>query len=469
MRTIILLSILFVVCLNSNAHKRAMYDIVIDTDGGVDDFRALTYFMASRDFNINAITTVDGVLSPHKTANYFRMLLDRYNHQGIQIGKGKLNNASKKYKNHALRQWQQVFPEMHEYDNFPKATDLLFEVIDNTPRATIFVAMGPLTNIAELIKEKPEVMLKVEMILWYCSFDDKPVGFNYQQDTAAYNYLMANNIPIKSLDAKGIKYNKDFPELIKHIDNSIYAKTFSEFITNFDKSYYWDDLLPIYLLFPTLFEEKRVFDNKIIVNPKPDAIFDILATGILNYDKPDEGVIFNEVPTSGFMIRSDLQNHIPEIISNHGYQEYKIVALTSEIHSHLGIYSIMGAKLGLRIMEYLHVGLDEVFIVTYAGSRPPVSCFNDGIQVGTGATIGYGKIKVANVETPEPRVKVIYNNREIMFTLKDEIVQDIRTTISGLVNKYGLDSEMYWTELRKIGIEYWKDICRFNAFKIEEL
>ncbi len=461
------LSLLFCVQ-DAFGHKRALYNVVIDTDCGVDDFRALTYFMASRDFNINGITTVDGVFSPEESAAYVHMLLDKYQHQGIPVGQGKSNNADKKFRNHAKPQWDNIFPTPVKRD-FPSANEIMYNALNNVRKTTIIVALGPLTNIADFAQKHPELIPKIEMVLWYSNFNDKPEGYNYSQDKDAYRKIAELKIPIKIIHSGGLVYSDDFIDNCKHIKNSIYSDLLVKFMDGSKNKFIWDEIIPVYLLYPTLFDETRINDYTIFVRPNPQMMFDILATTILNYDKPDEGVIFNEIPTSGYMLRIDLQDYVKDIIDAYGYQEFKITALTSEIHSHLGIYSILGAKLGLRIMEYLHAGLDEVSIVSLAGSRPPVSCFNDGIQVGTGATIGYGKIRVKETDSPLPAVIVEYNKRRILFSLKDEIIASIRSDIGELIKLYGLDSDMYWSELRKISFGYWKNISRFEAFDIEEI
>jgi formylmethanofuran dehydrogenase subunit E len=51
-----------------------------------------------------------------------------------------------------------------------------------------------------------------------------------------------------------------------------------------------------------------------------------------------------------------------------------------QFHEHLGIYSILGAKMGFRAREYFNVGIDELKIKSFVGSRPPVSCLNDGLE-----------------------------------------------------------------------------------------
>jgi len=70
-----------------------------------------------------------------------------------------------------------------------------------------------------------------------------------------------------------------------------------------------------------------------------------LISSILNSDKPQSSVVFNEIPTEGYMVMKDIAKHSKELISRHGYNEFKITALCSEIHSHIGIYNILGQKL----------------------------------------------------------------------------------------------------------------------------
>ena len=47
--------------------------------------------------------------------------------------------------------------------------------------------------------------------------------------------------------------------------------------------------------------------------------------------------------------------------------------MTNEIHGHTGIYSIIGAKMGIRAMEYFNVGVNNLMITSFAGSEPPLS------------------------------------------------------------------------------------------------
>ncbi len=451
------------------AHKRAKYNIVIDTDAGVDDFRAISIFTASKDFNINCITTVDGVLDPKTGASFIKQTLQLYHHEGIPIGAGKDYKASKKYSKHALSYWSNFFPEYKE-ESFVNAVDLLNFSIKNEKSRTIIIAAGPLSNIAQMIEKYPENSSKIEMILWFSEWSTKPEGYNYETDKEAYKKIIESNIPLKIISGNGICYEKDFFNICNEI-NSVYANSFYRFFekTENENIWYWDEMLALYLLYPSLFNEVNEGGYVKTITPKTDSYFDILVSGILNSDKPEAGVVFNEIPSSGYMLIKDVDNISEKIIEKHGYTEFKIVALTSEIHSHMGIYSILGAKTGLRIMEYLHAGLDEIEIISYAGFSPPISCFNDGLQVGTGSTIGYGTITVDTSQGIKPAVLVKYNGREILFSIKPEIISEIRTDVGELIKSYGLESEMYWKKLREISIsKYWLGMSRYEILDIEE-
>ena len=50
------------------SHNKAKYHVIVDTDGGIDDFRAICLLLASPEIEVIAVTTTDGVLNPVKTA-----------------------------------------------------------------------------------------------------------------------------------------------------------------------------------------------------------------------------------------------------------------------------------------------------------------------------------------------------------------------------------------------------------------
>ena len=465
---ICLILLFFFVAPDASAHQRAKYNVVIDTDCGMDDFRALTYFMASRDFNINAVQSSGGVIDAESSAKCLSTLLAEFHHEGIMLGKGLNPKSYKKDCSAAMEFWK------NQLRNGPEVrANALYDAIVNSRKPVIYVAMGPLTNLADLVEKHPDVVSKLTYIVWTSRTNEKhyPCGYNYNLDKPSFDKVAASGLKIKVLDAGNVLYPDDFLSLLPEIATP-YARTFARFYEGqkFSSVRFCDDLLPFYILYPELFEESAGGQDFSVLRPKQEAYFDVIATRILNAVETEKGVIITEMPRSSSMLSADVAPLSEQILSKYGYTEYKLVLLTSEMHSHLGIYSIIGAKMGLRILEYLHVGLDEVNIVSNAGSEPPISCLNDGLQIGAGTTLGYGAIAISNAGDVSPSAVVTYNGRKLLFKVKDEVKREIASDVMALIKKHGLESDVYWSEIRCIAIEkYWKEKSRFEIFEVEEI
>ena len=111
---------------------------------------------------------------------------------------------------------------------------------------------------------------------------------------------------------------------------------------------------------------------------------------------PRATVIMADFPAAPEQLLPDVRELATQIIARHGLEEWKAAVLTSELHRHLGTYSIVGAKMGLRARERFNVALDELRVESRAGLKPPLSCVNDGLQVATGASLGRGTITVVD-------------------------------------------------------------------------
>ena len=183
---------------------------------------------------------------------------------------------------------------------------------------------------------------------------------------------------------------------------------------------------------------------------------------------PHELVVFEQFPSDPNLFRTDLRADIPRIIQRHGMDEWRISVLTSEIHQHLGIYSVIGAKMGLRAREYYGVGLDELQIRSHAGMLPPVSCLNDGLQVSTGATLGHGTISVSSGGATMPEAEFTHRDRTILVRLKPEVLNRIREDLSAAIRQHGDLTPAYFDFVRKLSVRYWLELDRKNIFEITE-
>ncbi len=130
---------------------------------------------------------------------------------------------------------------------------------------------------------------------------------------------------------------------------------------------------------------------------------------------------------------------------------------------------LLGLKWGIRAREYFDTGVDEFSTTSFAGSDPPLSCINDGLQVSTGSTPGHGLLTVVNDTHSTPSAEFTYMNRKIRLTLKEEIDNKIRAGLKEINFVNGLDSNIYWELVRKNSLKYWSDLDRHDIFIIEEV
>jgi pyrimidine-specific ribonucleoside hydrolase len=181
----------------------------------------------------------------------------------------------------------------------------------------------------------------------------------------------------------------------------------------------------------------------------------------------DARVVFSRIPRDRNSFQEDVAPLINQIIARHGEQEWEIVVITNEFHRHLGIYSILGAKMGLAAREHFHAGLDELTILSYAGQRPPISCLNDGLQVSTGATLGHGTIRIADASAPLPSARFTHDGQTLTLTLKQVYWDQIRSEIRQTIETHGLNTPEYWHAVRRLGLKYWLQWNRQDLFDMD--
>jgi pyrimidine-specific ribonucleoside hydrolase len=144
----------------------------------------------------------------------------------------------------------------------------------------------------------------------------------------------------------------------------------------------------------------------------------------------------------------------------------KAILISDEFHGHLGVFSNVGAKMGIFAREHFGIGTDLLEINTYAGSKEPLCCMNDGLQVSTGATLGQGSIHLIENTVATPETVFTYNDHSIGLKLKPEYLKELQGVISEEVKNYGLMDEDYWNLIRQTSIRYWLEWDRKKIFDL---
>lgn len=250
--------------------------IIIDTDPGIDDAVALAIALFNEELDVRLITTVHGNVSLEKVT-YNALRLMKYYDKQVPIAKG----ASRPLVAEAIDA-SDVHGEtgMDGY-NFEEPDDSLlldkhavnamYEEIMNSNEKVTLVPIGPLTNIALLLRMYPEVKGNIaEIVLMGGSTGRGNVTvmaeFNIYADPEAAKIVFSSGLPIVmagiDVGQKALVYPED-SEILKDMNdtgNMIYHLFKKYRGGSFNKGLkMYDSCAVAYLLNPDLFETMDTF------------------------------------------------------------------------------------------------------------------------------------------------------------------------------------------------------------------
>ncbi len=456
-------------------HYKARYHVIIDTDGGVDDFRAICMILADHEIEVIAITTTDGVLVPEETRIRLIALLNRFGHEGIPVAAGRsfLDNPPECRSFASNLSWGKNGSSVT--NNGLTAVELINQAVGLEEMPVDYLALGPLTNIAEALDNNSGLLDEIRKIYWYDEGYSEH-GLNYNLNPAAAEKIMDSSMKMDIINSgsASLKINETFVSALDTIYSDyakaildLYRKDKQKLMEHFMGLSLADDCIPIYLAYPERFNKNEVMTEAEIteIRPIPGTNFQPLILSLLDSDKEDKSILFRTFPVFPGLFEDDVSPSVEKIIRRHGLKEWRIVVFTNEFHEHLGIYSIVGAKMGLRAREYFRVGIDELIVKSLAGYTTPVSCMNDGLQASTGATLGHGTISV-DASDPLPAAEFAFKNKTIRIDVKQDIKAQIRKDVQNAIALYGTDTPEYWQAIRELAIRYWLELDRREIFEI---
>ncbi len=476
-RTLSLLAVsLLVSAYSLSAHSgKARFHVVIDTDGAADDLRTISMLLGNREVEVLAITSSEGALPPAETAMRVAALLREFHHEGIPVGVGREVESDVP----VWREWsrQTEWGDTTSLAQLPSAHEVLSAALAGEDEPVTVVALGALTNIADIVQNHEKLRNHIGCIVWYDDSTEERSGCNFSADPLAAKTLLASGVPLQIISSN--------PDLPLPLDEQLldgmatvgtpYARKIVAThgtpplnrLVSEGHLRLWDDLVALYLFAPEMFECKSdgaVGRCALAVSDKGLVHETLLA--VLR-GKPDaESRVFYGFPTDKSLYAPDVAPIIDSAISRHGISEWRAGVLTNELHGHLGIYAIVGVKMGVRAREYFNIGVDDIHVTSFAGSRPPVSCMNDGLQVATGATLGHGLITVADVAAPRPEALFRFKDKTIRLKLKPEYADRIRRDVEEAIARYGNLTEAYWQYIRELALRYWTEFDRHDIFML---
>jgi pyrimidine-specific ribonucleoside hydrolase len=460
----------------SSSEEPSEHPVIIDTDCAPDDFRAINYFLSDRDVEILAITSEDGVMEPEEGYLKIKAMLKNLGHEGIRSSKGIITKNE-------VPEWRTIAESIKwgepliSYSEPTEVKEFLVKMITEEKRKVDIVCMGPLTNVANAVLMRPAIKKKIHRIIWFDQCEPGNKWTNYGMDCLSADYLLETDIPVYRIKAgkKTIDFNRKLLEKIGKI-NSPYAHkiyqthTSDSILDKINKKHFkiWDDLTALFYFYPELFETSKAHADtmgNILQLKKNNKIHDKILNMLEKYYENSRTTL-KEVPTDTSHYQKDLAPHVKEIINRHGIKEWEAAILAHEMHHHLGLYSTIGVKMGIRALDYFRAHPGDLEIISHCGTKPPTSCMNDGLQVATGSTVGNGSFHLGEPEL-FPEIKATHNNQTIVIKLKNDIYKNLKNIIQEGKEKYGFQSEKYWSFIREKSISQWKELDRNSIFQID--
>ncbi len=459
--------------------------VIIDTDGAADDLRAIAMLLNAGTADIRLIVTSDGVLAPKDAEQSIQRLLRCLDHPNIPVAGGKkltLEGPPFRALNKALN-WpdcgDQQVPHCAQGDI--SAVDRIVSTVITADAEVLYVCLGPMTNLAEAIMIEPEIIKKIHRVIYAggAPEGDSP-GWNTARDKAAAKTVFGSGVPVYALglpDNRNLALGDVFPkvcatdskaaQLLETLHNTPEVR---ERIAN-GHMRVWDEMAVVYVNrmpafdfapckeFPGCFQLTG-FDQDAVKS----AYVRLLGNPADFHLDPRRSVVLKVFPEVADMMRPDVEPVVDDIIARYGREEWKACLLTNELHRHLGIYSLVGAKMGVRAREILDAPFDTLKVVSMAGLKPPLSCMNDGLQVSTGASLGRGTIRVLEGDNI-PGARFQKGDVVLTLVLKPEYVRRIKADIRAAIDRFGGLGPEYFAHIRSLSINYWQAFDRTELFE----
>lgn len=481
-RKILFFQICFLLWMFPGTPQTGSTYVIIDTDCAPDDFRAICMFAAIPEIELLAITTSDGALSPAQGVVKIAQINPDLFGREIPVAPGRELDAEPP-------EWREYCEEVpwSKHPGLAVKTDgmalsLLTRLLSESETKVTFICLGSMTNLYDVIQTSPDLVSNIERVIWYNEAINPLSGTNYERDPEAAEIVLSRNLNISVISNLGKNSAVFDAELLRQV--AFIETPFAQILykshsvppalerINSRHMTLWDDLLPVFFVCPDCFDMEPDNTNPNISMTKDYDLLDIkrriidILSQQVDYTR---NIVFDKFPVDQEIYRSDVAPVAHEIIEKFGKEEWRICVLTNEIHGHLGIFSIVGAKMGLKAREWFSVGIDQLMVVSYAGNTPPLSCMNDGLQISTGATLGQGTIRVAADSIVLPIARFMLKDKTIELQLKEEYRKQVESDINQGILQYGNLTSGYWKLIRRLGLKYWKEWDRNEMFTLTVL
>ena len=456
---------------------KALFHVIVDTDGAADDLRTLCILLSDNRAEVMAVVSSDGAQSPRRTAQCVAAMLEEFYHEGIPVGEGRaVCTSAPRWRSRSERvDWGQRC----ESRTFTPAVELMRRTIERESEPVTILALGALTNLCDLATRYPELMPRIERVVWY---DDKTTGrgANYEADPEAARHLLGCGIRIDIVSAGGreLPVRRTFIESVAEIPSRYAGRICASHLCEplsepIDRHHlcHWDEQTLLLLFRPELLAVHPAAGSVTLYTLADDVDRSTVEEALLEIlrGRPDaESRVLYGFPTEEALYADDVKPIIDEALRRHGSNEWRAAVLTNELHGHLGIYATIGVKMGIRARE--------------SGSISASTTSGGSEHGGIAAARKLPERRIADRHRLDARPRAdnyrrhrhaaprgyipLQGRHPYAYRSKEEYADRIRRDCRRGVELYGADTPEYWQYVRDLAIGYWLALDRHDIFSV---
>ncbi|MFC2122738.1 formylmethanofuran dehydrogenase subunit E family protein [Bacteroidota bacterium] len=144
-------------------------------------------------------------------------------------------------------------------------------------------------------------------------------------------------------------------------------------------------------------------------------------------------------------------------------EEFEAIMLTNKFHQHVGPNNIYGTKMALYAKRLLSGKNHQIQVISEAGTKPPISCLNDGIMCAIGATFGRGLISTLP-DSRKMAATFVYNDKAIRLEVKPDKLEYTQKYIADSLKRHGGLTDDYFKDVRKMALHVWENYAQEDLF-----
>ncbi len=408
--------------------------VVVDTDMALDDVRAIYALLAEPGIDVRALATVEGSASVGRgTDNLVGMLEDA----GM--------TAAPVLRGEALAGAQPP-PWRGRVDGLRGATFAppqgrvsvgpVAEGLGASSHGADYVALGPVTNLARLLAARPGALDDIgavwlpaqvrggdQLDAWNLEFDAEATRAVF---AAGRPTVVVNVAPGETLDTVRIlqQLSGDSPAL-RWIHRSLSGES--------GTTPHWliyDELVAVALARPDLI---RMRPQRYALTGAGADTFRLVEVG----DGPVQVAEITDLDAAMAHLADRWQAPLAGTCDHGASAATDTATLIRTFHGHLGPYVVLGHRMGRVALESLGAGGHfDVSARVRSVLQPPASCLIDGVQLGSGCTLGKRNIEVEATDGPAFATFTAGDGHVVTVRLK----ADLPARVKQMVEQMGVEA-----------------------------